>query len=136
MIHLSVTKRYDVPRDAMWERIGDPAKLADWHPYIERSEMLDETTRVNTTADGALVRETIVERSDASCTWRIDESPLPVEGLFATLRVHDDGVNACVVEFDSTFEPRGVTEAEASELNRNFYQAGLDALSTTEASAR
>ena len=129
MADVSVSKRYEVPAQAMWERIGDPGRLADWHPAVEKTEMLDGgKRRVNTVVGGALVSETILEQADRHHTFRIDDSPLPVDDLVATIRVRDEGEDACSVEWGATFRAVGVPDQEAVELNRGFFQAGLDAL--------
>ena len=129
MARVSTSKRYDVSGQEMWERIGDPGRIYEWHPAIEATEVLDGGKgRVNTLGDGGRVSETILEQAERHHTWRIDESPLPVDNLIATLRVRDEGEGACVVECEATFDPAGVPEDEAVELNRGFFQAGLDAL--------
>lgn len=129
MAEVSVSKRYDVPGNEMWERIGDPAKLFEWHPAIERTDVLDGgKRRVNTVVGGSRVSETILEQSDKHHVFRIDDGPLPYDNFVATIRVRDEGEDACVVEWDATFEPSGVPEHEAVELTHGFFQAGLDAL--------
>jgi hypothetical protein len=129
MAEALVSKRYDVSSEEVWGRVGDPAKLADWHPYITRTEMSDDgTTRVNTTADGARVAETILEQGDRYHVFRIDDGPVPYDGFVATIRARDDGEGACIVEWDARFEPKDMPEPDAVEFTRGFFQAGLDAL--------
>ena len=129
MAGVSGSQRYEVSGQEMWERIGDPGRIYEWHPAIEATEVLDGgKRRVNTLGDGGRVSETILERAERHHSWRIDESPLPVDNLIATLRVRDEGEGACIVEYEATFDPAGVPEDEAAELNRGFFQAGLDAL--------
>lgn len=102
MADVRVSKHYELPAQKMWDRIGDPSKLSEWHPAIEKTEMLDDgKRRINTVVGGALV---------------------------ATIRVRDEGEDACSVEWEATFEPVGVPAHEAVDLNRGFFQAGLDAL--------
>ena len=129
MAQVSTSKRYDMSGQEMWERIGDPGRIYEWHPYLEATEVLDGgKKRVNTLGDGGRVSETILEQAERHHTFRIDESPLPLENLVSTLRVRDGGEDACVVEWEATFHPLGISEDEAIELNREFFQAGLDAL--------
>lgn len=75
--------------------------------------------------------ETILEQGERHHTYRIDESPLPVENLVGTIRVRDDEDSACLVQWDATFNATGISEAEAIELVRGIFQAGLDALQPT-----
>ena len=82
----------------MWERIGDPARIYEWHPAIEATEMLDGgKTRIDTLGDGGRVVETILEQGERHHSYRIDKSPLPFDNLVGTLRVRDEGETACVV---------------------------------------
>ncbi|HEV2766081.1 MAG TPA: SRPBCC family protein [Acidimicrobiales bacterium] len=129
MADVRVSKHYEVPAKMMWDRIGDPGKLSEWHPAIEKTEMFDDgKRRINTVVGGAVVSETILEQAERHHKFRIDDSPLPVDNLVATIRVRDEGGKACSVEWEATFEPVGVPAHEAVALNRGFFQAGLDAL--------
>ena len=129
MAHVAVSKRYDLPATEMWARIGDPGALATWHPGVETTELIDGgRTRVNTIPGGARVVEPILEQTDHSYTFRITDSPLPLSDYVSTIQARGDGDRACTVEWEATFEPNGVTEADAADLIRGFFQAGLDAL--------
>lgn len=129
MAEVSVSKRYEVPAEKMWDRIGDPQTIYQWHPGIETTEVLDAgRARVNTVVGGGRVAETILEQAERRYTFRIDESPLPLEGFVATIGVRDDGDGASVVEWAATFEPKGVSEPEAAEIVRGFFESGLDAV--------
>jgi len=129
MADVRVAKRYKVPGRELWERIGDPTKIFEWHPFIERTDVLDGgKRRVNTTVDGLRVSETILEEAERHLIFRIDEGPLPYDEFVSTIRVRDEGEGACVVEWEATLAPKGVTEEEAVEFTRGFFQAGLDAL--------
>ncbi len=128
MTGVSVAKRYPVPAEEMWRRIGDPSALATWHPGVETTELVDGgRTRINTVPGGARLVEPILEQADHRYTFRIADSPLPLRDFVSTLQVRGDG-GACVVEWDATFEPSGISETEAAELVRGFFHAGLDAL--------
>lgn len=132
MAEVSVSERYDVSGAEMWDRIGDPADIYKWHPAIEATEMADDgKTRIDSLPDGGRVSETILEQGERHHTYRIDESPLPVENLVGTIRVRDDEDSGCVVQWDATFDAAGISEAEATELVQGIFQAGLDALQPT-----
>lgn len=129
MAEVSVAKRYDVPAEEMWSRIGDPGSLASWHPGVETTEMFDGgRTRVNIVPGGGRVTEPILEQTAHHYTFQIAESPLPLGDFVSTLKVRDDGDSACIVEWDATLEPNGVSETDATDLVLGFFQAGLDAL--------
>ena len=129
MPKVTVSKRYEVPANEMWALIGDPGALCEWHPAVETTETLDGgRVRINTVVGGARVAETILKLADRRYTFRIDESPLPLDHFVSTIQVRDDTWKACVVVWDGTFAPNGVSEPEAVEIVRGFFQAGLDAL--------
>jgi polyketide cyclase/dehydrase/lipid transport protein len=129
MAQVSTSKRYEVSGQEMWERIGDPGRISEWHPFLDATEVLDGgKRRINTRGDGGRVSETILEQAQRQYSYRIDESPLPFGNLVGILRVRDDGDGACVAEWEATFDPTGISEDEAVELVCGFFQAGLDAL--------
>lgn len=129
MAEVTVAKRFEVPAAHVWDRIGDPAELASWHPAVETTKVVDGgATRINTVVGGARVVEPILERAGDRYTFRITDSPLPLSDFVSTLRVAPEGERACRVEWGATFRPAGVPENEASEIVRGFFQAGLDAL--------
>lgn len=129
MVDVRVSKHFEGSAQELWDRIGDPAKLAEWHPYVERTNVLDGgKRRVNTTADGSQVSETILEEAERHHVFRIDDGPLPYADFVSTVRVRDEGDRGCIVEWTATLAPKGVSEDEAVEFTRQFFQAGLDAL--------
>lgn len=128
MGHVSTTKQYRVPADEMWSRIGNPGALGTWHPAVDSTELIDGgRTRINHLG-AAQVVEPIVDRGDRHYTFRMSETPLPLQDFESTLRVREDGPGGCVVDWEATYEPAGVSNAEADELVRGFFEAGLDAL--------
>src|ERR671914_246412 len=75
MAQLSASKRYDVSGQEMWERIGNPGRIYEWHPAIEATEGLDGgKRRVNTLGEGGRVSETILERADRGAPARESRS--------------------------------------------------------------
>jgi Polyketide cyclase / dehydrase and lipid transport len=129
MAEVKISKRYEVSGADMWERIGDPARIFEWHPAVEATEMRDGgQIRIDTLADGGRVAATILEQGERHHIYRVDESPLPVENLIGTISLRDQGEGACEVEWEATFEPVGIAEQEAIDLVRGIFQAGLDAL--------
>ena len=120
--HLSATP------EQVWSKIGDPGAISAWHPAIAASTM-DDTLRACTLANGAEIAEQIDEVDDAnrSYSYRILESPLPLEEYRSTITVvdADDG---SVVEWTSSFEvPEGPAE-DVIAMVKGVYDAGMAAL--------
>jgi len=130
MSKVSVSQFVSLSAEKTWGLVGDPARLADWHPAIAESPCsADGKSRTCTLADGAEVSEEIlrVEPDKRSYTYRIVQSPLPMKDYVSTLSVEpSDG--GCQVTWASEFEPVGIPEAELEKLIRGLYEAGLGAL--------
>jgi Polyketide cyclase / dehydrase and lipid transport len=54
-----------------------------------------------------------------------DDSVLPVKGYSATVKVADNGDGTCNVNWSGTFQPRGVSEADASKVVEGIYKGGI-----------
>ncbi|MBK0398886.1 SRPBCC family protein [Limibaculum sp. M0105] len=112
----------------VWAEIGDFGALADWHPVVTKCEVDEidgDTYRVLTTADGARLLEMLVEAGPRHYTYRITESPLPVDDYRSTLSVVPEPDGGCHVYWGATFEP---TDPSADDVVGGIYDAGFEAL--------
>jgi hypothetical protein len=129
MAKVSKSKAFAVPADQMWSRIGDFHRLQTWASGIEREERIDEGKRRRLTLGGGMqMIERLVTEGDREYTYAIDEGPLPITNYVATLRVRQAGDDACVVEWESSFEPKGIPEDQAVAIVESIYDAGLNGL--------
>ncbi len=120
--HLSATP------DQVWSKIGDPGAISAWHPAIAKSS-LEGNDRKCTLADGAQIDEEIDSIDDAnrSYSYRIVESPLPLEDYSSTIKVVEaDG--GCSVEWSSSFDVSAGPAEDMTALIKDVYAAGLGAL--------
>jgi hypothetical protein len=53
-----------------------------------------------------------------------DDSPLPVKGYSATVKITDKGNGTCNVNWSGTFEPKG-DAAAASKVIEGIYKGGI-----------
>jgi uncharacterized protein YndB with AHSA1/START domain len=116
--------------DKVWAAIGDFCGIANWHPVVAKCELSeDKKTRTLTTGDGAKLVEPLESWDDAamSYTYRIQESPLPVDNYVSTLKVTGSGEKS-LVEWSSTFDPKGASEDAAKQVMSGIYQAGFEGL--------
>lgn len=84
------------PVERVWERIRDFNALPAWNPNVERSEIEDGReadavgcVRSFVLRDGGQLREQLLSLSDEelSFSYSILDSPMPVEGYVATVRL-------------------------------------------------
>ena len=77
-------------------------------PIIERLERLDEKAR--------------------TLSYSIIKSPLPLADYISTMEVRSLDEKRCELTWWSTFEPRGIPEAEALKIVEGIYSMGFDGL--------
>lgn len=139
MPRVYVSSVIDAPAAKVWERVRDFNGLPRWHPAIRdsRIENGEPADRVGCVRDfhlqnGDRIRERLLGLSDYDffCTYSILESPMPLTGYVATLRLTPvtDGERT-FIEWTAEFD---CAEAEAEGLvtgiGTNVFQAGFNAL--------
>jgi hypothetical protein len=116
----------------VWAEIGSFCSISAWHPAIAKCEEIktsDATMRHLTTGDGGMFEERLLAHDDKamSYSYAILKSPLPVSDYQSTISVAEKDGKSQVV-WKSSFEPKGVSAAEAEKVVGGIYEAGLDAL--------
>jgi hypothetical protein len=112
----------------VWGKIGDFCAIQNWHPAISKCVLSDEggsTYRTLTTTDGGTIKEKLVEKTDTSYTYDIIESPLPVANYRSTISVSAEG-DRTKVDWRSSFDAKGASDADAQGVISGIYKAGLD----------
>ncbi len=116
--------------DKVWAAIGDFCGIGSWHPAVTKCDLSeDKKTRILTLGNGATITETQEAWDDAgmSYSYRIQESPLPVQNYLSTIKVSGaDGKST--IEWSSSFEPKGATEDEAKAVISGIYKAGFEGI--------
>ncbi len=127
------------PVAKVWEKVRDFNGLPRWHPRIRdsRIENGEPSDRVGCIRDfhlqnGDRIREKLLGLSDFDyfCTYSILESPMPLTGYVATLRLTpvtdgDQTFAEWTAEFDCADD---AAEDLVSGIGLNVFQAGFDAL--------
>lgn len=139
MARVYVSTVIDAPVAKVWERVRDFNALPRWHPAIRdsRIENGEPSDRVGCVRDfhlqnGDRIREKLLGLSDYDffCTYSILESPMPLTGYVATLRLTpvtdgDRTFAEWTAEFDCAPEAE---EGLVSGIGTNVFQAGFNAL--------
>ncbi|HMQ57012.1 MAG TPA: SRPBCC family protein [Rhizobiaceae bacterium] len=139
MARVYVSSVINAPATRVWERVRDFNGLPRWHPLIRESriENGEPSDKVGCVRDfrlqnGDRIREKLLGLSDYDlfCTYSILESPMPLTGYVATLRLTPvtDG-NRCFVEWSADFDcAPEVVDDLVGNIGANVFQAGFDAL--------
>lgn len=139
MARVYVSSVIDAPAAKVWDKVRDFNALPRWHPAIRdsRIENGEPSDRVGCIRDfhlqnGDRIREKLLGLSDYDyfCTYSILESPMPLTGYIATLRLTpvtdgDRTFAEWTAEFDCAPEAE---EGLVSNIGVNVFQAGFNAL--------
>lgn len=125
------SKAFEVSAEDMWERVGDFHRAQQWLPGIEKEEKSEDgASRILSLGGGMKMVETLLDQAERQYTYTISDGPLPIKNYVATLRVRDAGDTACIVEWESEFEPDGIPEDQAVAIVESIYDAGLNGLAS------
>jgi hypothetical protein len=143
MISVEYSAGLPCSADEAWKVLRGFGGIADWHPAIVKSRLEGEggglrvgAIRRLELADGAVLRERLTEFDDGrrALAYVFEESPLPVDGYRAQVRVDEVAglVDRCVVRWSAGFEVREAgTEAEFEGLVRELIVQGHEGLEGT-----
>lgn len=134
MPNVTLSTPLPVSAKQVWDMIGSFNALPNWHPIVERSEVEEDKTNRTTIRKlhllgGGTVVEKLTEMDDNEkvYSYEILESPLPVKGYKATIRVREDG-NGSEVEWSSDFEAEGASNDDAVKIIQGIYDVGFENL--------
>lgn len=139
MARVYISSVIDAPVARVWDKVRDFNALPRWHPAIRdsRIENGEPADRVGCIRDfhlqnGDRIREKLLGLSDFDyfCTYSILESPMPLTGYVATLRLTPvtDG-DRTFAEWTAEFDCAPEAEADlVGGIGLNVFQAGFNAL--------
>lgn len=135
MASVQVQGQVNASVDEVWQLVADFGGLGKWaDPQLIASCQADGNNvgavRTIVLADGGAIRERLdaLEPDAHRFTYAIvGESPIPVDNYSATVKL-TAGEGGTLVDWVSTFEPRGISQAEAEKLVTGIYTGGIAGL--------
>ena len=116
----------------MWEVLGDFGGVLKWGGKMVQSCTVEGSGVGAVRRVGLPGGAEIAERCEAydpagrSLPYSIvGKSPVPIRNYFSTVKVIEQGPNACRVDWRGTFEPDGVPEEQAQAMVRGIYTGGI-----------
>lgn len=116
-----------VAASEIWARIGDFGAMADWHPLVRQSPVLEiggATHRHLTLEDEGLSVERLVGTGPRHYSYAVIDGPFPVNDCTGTLSAVPEA-DGCHVFWSMDFEP---TDPVADDIIAGFIEAGLRSL--------
>lgn len=112
----------------VWELVAPFCSIGSWHPAAAgcTDSVVDgKERRLIALKGGGEILEELVARDDAQrfYTYRIVESPLPVENYLSTLTIGDG-----LMTWSGNFTAKGATDEEAQGIIGGIYVAGFEGI--------
>lgn len=132
MTQVKVVEKVGASAGDVWKRLSDFGGI-EVGGIVESFKMEGEGVGAIRTigVGGGLVVEKLDRHDSAERVMMYsiinEDSPLPVSGYSATVRIADDGDGSCTVDFTGTFEPKGVPEEQAVEMIKGIYAGAIQA---------
>lgn len=133
MAHAQVAHDFSVPIETLWGLIGDFGNMTAWGGPNLKSCVQEGSgigaLRTLTVAmpNGDMV---IIDRLEAqtplSYSYSIVKSALPYVSYLAKMQVSATGDAQCRLTWSSTFEPRGMDEAQSIAFTEGMYRRGIE----------
>lgn len=132
MASVKITDRIAAPADKVWDLIGDFGGVSRYATGFKQVECAG--TGVGAIRSITLPNDTKIqercELHDAArriLDYSIVSGPLPVSNYLARIQLAEDG-DGTRIEWSSSFEPKGITEAQAIAMIEGVYQGGIAGL--------
>ena len=116
----------------VWEVLGDFGGILKWGGAMLRSCTVEGSGVGAVRRIGLPGGIEIAERCETydtagrSLSYSIvGKSPIPIRNYFSTVKVIEEGPDACRVDWRGTFEPDGVAEEQAQGMVRGIYTGGI-----------
>lgn len=128
-----ITKKLNVPAEAVWKAIRGIGRLDVWFPIIETCRVEGEgpgAVRYMTVSGGGEIKDTIEEVDDAAMrlVYLRPVSPFPVSHYRGTVEVFESYDGLGVVAWTIDFESRTEDAASVAELVYGAISDGIDGL--------
>ena len=132
MSEVKVSEKVAAPADEVWELLGDFGGLAKWCGPTLQSCTVEGSgvgaVRTIGLPGGKSIQERLEGLDPSSRTLRysiVGKSPIPVREYLATCRVVETGPSECRVDWESRFEPDGVSEEQAQRMLESSYSGSI-----------
>ena len=134
MSKVNMSTRIKGSADEVWKLIRDFNGLPIFISAIKKSTMegsgIGAVRTLSLDGGGPPIKEKLEKLDDQAKTlsYSIVTSPLPVQDYFSTVEIKDMGPGECEVKWYSTFQPKGVSEAEAVKVIEGVYTGAFEGL--------
>lgn len=135
MLTASVSRRFAIPADKLWDLIGDFGHMQKWtggkpESCVQEGEGVGSLRRL-TLVDGRVIVDCLEATAERSYTYSIVTSPLPYKSYRATMAAAAVGETTSDLTWTGEFEPLGLTDEEAIAATKGMYDYGISLMEKT-----
>ena len=129
MLTASVSRKFAIPADKLWDLIGDFGHMQKWtggkpESCVQEGEGVGSLRRL-TLADGRVIVDRLEATAERSYAYSIVTSPLPYKSYRATMAVAAIDETTSELTWTGEFEPLGLTDEEAIAATKAMYHYGV-----------
>ncbi|NOY12924.1 MAG: SRPBCC family protein [Deltaproteobacteria bacterium] len=133
MTTVSMSTELHAPAADVWKIVSDFNGLTGFISAITESTTQGSgvgAVRTLILEDGTQIIERLenFDKEAKKFSYSIVSSPLPLEDYLATVRILEINDQCCKLEWSSSFQPRGVPEAEAKDIIEGIYSMAFKGL--------
>jgi len=136
MATVAIRDELVAPIERVWACFADFGDLSAWAPGRSRVPVEGHGVgAVRTVAGegGPTVRERLeaYDPADHTFSYAMLESPFPFTDYVATVRLRDLGSGRTLIDWSSTFEPRGAEAEQVAQMIEGIYRMFIARLKET-----
>lgn len=131
----TITHIFPLSADALWAIIGHFGDTGRWSGRPPEACIAAGAgvgaLRTLTLQDGRVIVDRLEAEGPHFYSYSIVTSPLPVKSYRATMSVAPLNEASCTFTWTGTFEPSGISDADAVTFFENVYRAGIAMMKET-----
>lgn len=139
MASVKISDRIEASADKVWDLVGDFAGVQRFSAGLTSCTTEGAgvgAVRTLELASGAKLQERceLLDAARRTLDYSILSGPLPIASYLARIQLFEDG-DGTRIEWSSSFEPKGITEAQGIAMIEGVYKGGIAGLKKALASA-
>jgi carbon monoxide dehydrogenase subunit G len=129
MSSVKITDRINAPADKVWELVGDFGGISRFSKGFKSVTCEGKgvgAVRTITLPNDATIQERceLLDAARRTLDYSIVAGALPLASYLARIQLFEDG-DGTRIEWSSSFEPKGISEAQGIAMVEGIYKGGI-----------
>jgi len=132
MASVKISDRIDAPADKVWDLVGDFGGIGRFSKGFKSVTCAGSgvgAIRTITLPNDTQMQERceLLDAARRTLDYAIIAGPMPIANYLARIQLFEDG-DGTRIEWGSTFDPNGISEAQAVAMIEGVYKGGIAGL--------